>query len=156
MRKKCIYTVIAFLLSAAWLPAQDATTTPPAPPSAAQMVSRQVSHLTTLLNLNTAQQTQATTIFTDAQTNMSGLFANMRTARTTLQTAIESNDVAAITTQAAQIGSLTTQEVESRAKADAAFYAILTADQQTKYKQLRAMGHGGPEGFGRPGPGGPH
>jgi Spy/CpxP family protein refolding chaperone len=75
----------------------------------------------------------------------------MQAARTALQTAIESNDTAGINAQAAQIGTLTTQEVEAQATARAAFYAILTADQQTKYKQLMAAGPGGLRGFGGPG-----
>ncbi len=72
----------------------------------------------------------------------------MQAAHTALQTAIESNDTASISAQAAQIGTLTTQEVETHATAQAAFYAILTADQQTKYKQLLSAG---PRGFGGPG-----
>ena len=80
-------------------------------------------------------------------------------AQTALQTAIKSNDLTGIMTQATQIGSLTTQQVEDRAKADAAFYAILTPDQQTKYNQLHDAGvggRGGPVGvvgFGGLGPG---
>jgi Spy/CpxP family protein refolding chaperone len=74
----------------------------------------------------------------------------MRTAHEALKTAVEANDTATITAQAAQIGELTAQEVSARATAEAAFYAILTGDQQTKFKQLR----GGPGGFGGHGPGG--
>jgi len=50
---------------------------------------------------------------------------------------------------AANIGLLTGQIQAIQSKANAAFYAILTADQQTKFDQI---GFGG---FG-PGPGGPH
>jgi Spy/CpxP family protein refolding chaperone len=115
-----------------------------------------VARLTTILNLTSAQQTQATTIFTTEQIALSGLRNGMQTAHATLQTAIQNNDAGSITTQATQIGTLTTQEVEARAAAQAAFYALLTADQQTKYKQLMSAGPGGPggpQGFGRPGPG---
>jgi hypothetical protein len=73
----------------------------------------------------------------------------MNTARTALQTAVEANDTTGISTQASQIGNLTTQEVTARATADAAFFLILSATQQTIYKTL-----GGPGG-GRGGPGGP-
>lgn len=137
------------LLSAGLVGAQG----PGSPPSAADRVANQVAHLTSLLSLTSAQQAQATTIFTDQQTATASVITAMKTARTALETAVESNDAATITAQATQIGSLTTQEVESRAKADAAFYAILTADQQTKYKQV---GHGGPGGGGPGGPRGPH
>jgi Spy/CpxP family protein refolding chaperone len=108
-----------------------------------------------LLTLTMAQQTQATTIFTNEATAVSALMASMKTARSTLETAIQSGDSSGITTQATEIGSLTTQEVEDRANAQVAFYAILTADQQTKYKQLAPGGPGGFGGPGGPGPGGP-
>lgn len=112
------------------------------------MATHQVTRLTTLLTLTAAQQAQATTIFTAEATANSTTMASMRTARTALKTAVEANDQAGIATQASQIGSLTTQQVSDQAKAQAAFYAILTADQKTKYDSL-----GGPGGFG--GPGGP-
>jgi Spy/CpxP family protein refolding chaperone len=110
--------------------------------------------------LTTAQQTEATTIFTTEQTALSALLTSMQTARTALQTAVQNNDLTGITTQATQIGSLTTQQVEAQGKAGAAFYAILTTDQQTKYGQLQSIGiggPGGPGGFGGPdgGRGGP-
>jgi Spy/CpxP family protein refolding chaperone len=152
--KKYIYSAIAFAIAASCLAfAQDAGA-PPTPPSPAQMVAHQVARLTTLLSLTSAQQTQATTIYTAEQTAAASLRTSMRTAHTALQTATENNDVASITAQATEIGNLTAQEIESRAKAEAAFYAILTADQQAKYKQLKP-GPGGPGGFGGRGPGGP-
>ncbi len=139
-----------------FLSAQQAGS-PPTPPNPAQMVANEVGRLTTLLSLTSAQQTQATAIFTTEQTAISGLRSGMQTARATLQTAIENNDTAGIAAQATQIGTLTTQEVQAHATAQAAFYAILTADQQTKYKQLMSAGPGGlgggPRGFGGPGPG---
>lgn len=131
------------------------TGSPPSPPTPAQMIANQVARLTTLLNLTSAQQTQATSILTTEQTAMSGLMTGMQTARTTLQTAIQNNDANAITAQANQIGTLTTQEVEAHATAQAALYAILTADQQAKYKQLMSAGPGGPGGPGGHGPGHP-
>jgi Spy/CpxP family protein refolding chaperone len=155
--KKCLYSMFAIAtLGTSLLFAQDsgAPGTPPAPPNPAQMAAHHISRLSTLLNLNASQHAQASTIFKDQHAGMSGIFSSMRAARTALQAAIENNDVSAISAQAAQIGSLTTQEVENRAKAEAAFYAILTPDQQAKYKQLQSM-HGGLEGFGGRGPGHP-
>jgi Spy/CpxP family protein refolding chaperone len=122
------------------------------PPTAAEMVSRQVEHLTTQLTLTSAQQTQATSIFTASQTSIATLQTSMRTARTALQAAIPKNDMATITNEATQIGNLTAQVTADQAKAEAAFYLILTADQQTKYAAALANG-GGRGGFG--GPGGP-
>ncbi|HLY20529.1 MAG TPA: Spy/CpxP family protein refolding chaperone [Bryobacteraceae bacterium] len=121
------------------------------PPTAAQMVAHRVARLTTLLTLNTAEQAEATTIFTTEQTALSALMTSMRTARTALRTAVTKNDQAAIATQAAAIGSLTTQEIQAQATAEAAFYAILDTSQQTKFTELNGAGFGG--GFG--GPGGP-
>ncbi len=123
--------------------------TPGTPPTPAQRIANQVSRLTTLLGLTSAQQTQATAIWTQEQTALSGVRDSMRTAHTALETAVEANDTAIIAAQATQIGELTTQAISARATAEAAFYAILTADQQTKFKQLR----GGPGGFGGHGPG---
>jgi Spy/CpxP family protein refolding chaperone len=108
-----------------------------------------------LLTLTTAQQAQATTIYTTEQTALSGLNTSRQTAQTALQTAIKANDLTGIMTQATQIGSLTTQQVEDQAKAEAALYAILTTDQQTKYNQLHSVGLGGRGGPGRGGFGGP-
>jgi Spy/CpxP family protein refolding chaperone len=148
--KKRIFTSLALAtLSASFLFGQGSTTAP-TPPTAAQIVSNRVARLTTLLNLTTAQQTEATTIFTNEQTAVSSLRTSLQTAQTALQTAIKNNDSTGITAQATQIGNLTTQQVEAQAKAGAAFYAILTADQQTKYDQLQSTGFGGP-GFGGPG-----
>jgi len=71
----------------------------------------------------------------------------MKAARTALKTAVEANDTAGIPAQASQIGSLTTQEVQAEATANAGFYAILTPDQQTKYNQLGTGLAGGPGRF---------
>lgn len=140
-------TVGAILLATSMLAQQPGT-----PPTSAQIVANRVLRLTTLLGLTTAQQGQATTIFTAEQTAISGLLSGLQTAHVTLQTAIQNNDATAITTQATLIGNLTTQQVEAGANAEAAFYAILTADQQTKYKQLLSTGFGRMGGFGGPGP----
>jgi len=133
------------------------TTTPPSPPTPAQMTARQVARLTTLLSLNSGQQAQATAIFTTEQAAISTVFPSLQAAHKALQAAVKTQDSAAITALGAQIGSLTTQEVQARATAQAAFYAILSTDQQTKYDQLPQGfgGHGGPGGPGGPG-GGPH
>jgi Spy/CpxP family protein refolding chaperone len=120
-------------------------------PTTAQIVSNLVARLTKLLDLTSAQQTQATTIFTTEQTALATLRTSIQTARTALQTAIKSNDTATIGTESTQIGTLTGQEVLAQGTADAAFYAILTADQQSKYDTLGPLGPGGaggPGGFG--------
>ena len=161
-RKKCVYTrmqnrilattaLMAFTSMLAH--AQTTTHTPPTP---AQMVANQVARLTKLLDLTTSEQATATTIFTTEETALATVRTSMHTARTAMQADIKSGNTADIATQAAAIGSLTTQEVEAQATASAAFYAILTADQQSKYETLGPLGPGGPggRGPGGPGPGG--
>ncbi|MGI8990362.1 MAG: Spy/CpxP family protein refolding chaperone [Bryobacteraceae bacterium] len=154
MKKRVLHVFAAAALSASFLFAQTPGT-PRTPPTPAEIVANRVSRLTTLLDLTTAQQTQATTIFSNLQAALSPIMASMTTARTELNTAVKANSLAGITTAATTIGTLTTQQIEAHANADTAFYAILTPDQQTKYTQLggRGMGGPGPGGFG--GPGGP-
>jgi Spy/CpxP family protein refolding chaperone len=155
--KKRIVTILVFATLSASLVFGQASNATPTAPTTAQIVANLVQRLTALLTLTTAQQTQATTIYTTEQTALSTLNTSMQTARTALQTAIKANDLTGIITQATQIGNLTTQQVEDQAKAEAAFYAILTADQQTKYNQLHSVGLGGRGGagggFGGRGPG---
>jgi len=64
-------------------------------------------------------------------------------------TAIKSNDANGVATASAQIGTLTGQMTANTAKADAAFYATLTPEQQAKYTP--AGGGFGGRGFGGPG-----
>ena len=117
------------------------STTPPDP---ATIVAHQVSFLTTLLTLTTGQATQATTIFTTALTSVTAIETQITTAQTALAAAIKSNTTATITTQAATIGTFEGQIVALNAKADAAFYLLLTADQKTKLDSLGTdfFGHG--------------
>ena len=144
---KRLVTLFAFTaLSTPFLFAQSQSVTP------AEMIANRIARLTTLLTLTMDQQTQATAIFTKEQAAESTVLTSMQAARKALQTAIEKNDAAGITTLATQIGALTTQQVEDQARADAAFYAILTADQQAKYNELQQAGPRGPGGFGGLGP----
>lgn len=113
--------------------------------------ANRVARLTTLLTLSSGQQAEATRIFTTEQTAVSGLGASMKTARTALQTAIQSNNIADINAAAATIGTLTTTETAAHATANAAFYMQLTPAQQAQYKQLgglREVGGLGAGGFG--------
>lgn len=119
------------------------------PPDPATVVANRVSRLTSLLTLTTAQAAQATTIFTNALTAITPLQTSLSGFRTSLQAAVKSNATATIDQLAASIGTTTGQITSIQNKADAAFYAILTADQQTILNA--AGGFGG----GRGGPGGP-
>jgi Spy/CpxP family protein refolding chaperone len=121
-------------------------------PDPATMVQKHVQRLTTLLSLTPAQQTQATTIFTNEMSTATNFHSSMKTAHQSLQTAIKANDQNAITEAANNIGSLTTQMVSTHAKAQAAFLQTLTPDQQSKMSQLESegeMGFGPHRFFGR-------
>lgn len=118
-----------------------------AAPTPAQIVARRVARLTALLSLTSAQQSQATTIFTTEQTTISGLETSLQAARTALEAAIQKNDSGSINTEATEIGNVTAQRVLAQATANAAFYAILTPAQQTTYNNLKLTGFAGGRGF---------
>ena len=120
------------------------------PPDPATMVQHQVARLTALLNLTTAQASQATTIFTEAANQVTPLQSTLNTDRDSLHNAVKSNTTASIDQLSSSIGTLEGQILDIQSKADAAFYAILTADQQAKLNPFGGFGRG----FGR-GPGGP-
>jgi Spy/CpxP family protein refolding chaperone len=126
---------------------------PGTPPSATDMVQHRVQFLTTLLSLSTAQQQQAATIFTNAVSANSVLIDSLKAARQSLRDAVKANDAAGIEQAANTIGTLTAQRMSTEAKADAAFYQLLTAEQSAKYDQMQAHmpGHHGP-GPGMMGP----
>jgi hypothetical protein len=74
------------------------------------------------------------------------------TATGNLLAAVKNNATSVIDQLSSAIGTLNGQVLAIQSKADAAFYAILTSDQQTKLDQ--SGGLNGPGGFGG-GPGGP-
>jgi Spy/CpxP family protein refolding chaperone len=153
MANRILKGIVLATLIASIVFSQTATT-PPGPPTTAQIVANMVAHFTTLLDLTSSQQALATTIFTTQQTALQALQTPMQAAQTALVTAVTSNT--GLSAAATQIGSLTAQQVLAQATGDAAFYAILTADQQTKYTELNQPGQGGPgQGPGNGGPGGP-
>jgi Spy/CpxP family protein refolding chaperone len=124
-------------------------------PNSANAVQHRISYLTTLLSLNSSQQQQATTIFTNAATTASSLHTSLKTAHQTLNEAIQKNDATGIEQASTTIGNLTAQLTSADAKARAAFYQILMPDQQTKFTQLESQGPMG-RGFGHGrGPAGP-
>jgi Spy/CpxP family protein refolding chaperone len=129
------------------------TLTSSTPPDPATIVANQVARLTSLLTLTTAQQAQATTIFTNALNAITPLQTTINTDYTSLATAVKSNATATIDQLASAIGTAEGQILSIQNKADAAFYAILTTNQQTRLNQRPFPGG---VGFGGgPGPGGP-
>jgi Spy/CpxP family protein refolding chaperone len=122
-----------------------------APPDPAALVANQVARLTTQLSLTAAQATQATTIFTNAQSAAAPLRTSLNTNHESMRTAVKNNAISTIDQLAATSGLLTGQLEAIQNKANAAFFAILTADQQAKF-DLGPGGFGGPGGRGRGGP----
>jgi Spy/CpxP family protein refolding chaperone len=152
MNKSLTTLCLAAAFTTAVVFAQSSDVAPHTRPTPAQMVQRQVQMRTTLLSLTADQQAQATTIFTNASSANSTGHATARTAEAALKTAIQNNDAAGIEQATTTIGNLHAQELAAHAKAEAAFYALLTPDQKTKYNQLATEGHfgigmGGPGGF---------
>jgi Spy/CpxP family protein refolding chaperone len=148
--------VVCLLIAAAAAAAQQSpfgVMTSGSGPNSATMIERRVARLTTLLGLTAAQASQATTIFTNAQTAITPLETALETARTSMQTAVKSNAIATIEQVAASIGTATGQIAAIQNKADAAFYAILTTEQKAKLDTPGAGGPGsrGGRGMGRAG-----
>ena len=137
MKQKVIFTAVGLAALAAVLFAQEMPRH-----NGQDEVQHHVKYLTTVLNLTAAQQQQATTIFTNAANNGQLSRDSMKTAHQALETAIKSNDTAGIDQASTQIGSLIGQMMASHAKAEAAFYQILTPEQQTKLNSLQEEGHG--------------
>jgi len=149
MKNKISKILLASFFAATCAFAQK-THTPPDPATIAQ---RRVAHLTRFLTLTTAQQQQATNIFTNSATADLTLHTNLRTAHTALADAVKKNDTAGIDRAANTIGSVTAQLTSNDGKANAAFYQILTPEQQTKVGSFRG-GQGAGMMRGGPGRGG--
>jgi Spy/CpxP family protein refolding chaperone len=125
------------------------------PPDPQTMLQHRVDSLATLLTLTADQKARALTIFTDAFTASQALRTSSQTARTSLAAAVKKNDIGSITQLSTELGTISGQLTAVESKAEAAFYALLTPDQQTKYDATPHRGGPGgprgpgPEGFGR-------
>jgi Spy/CpxP family protein refolding chaperone len=116
--------------------AQAQTTPTHTPPTPAAMAQHQVQRYTTLLSLTPTQVEQATTYFTAEATAHQNARASERAAHQALEAAVKANDAATIQSTAAALGQISGETEAAHAVARAQFYAILTADQKTKYDQL--------------------
>jgi Spy/CpxP family protein refolding chaperone len=116
------------------------------PPSPALMAQHQVQRYSTLLSLNSSQVEQATSIFTAEATARSGSFAGEKAAHQALEAAIKANDKETIQSAATKLGQMGGEMMASHALAQAQFYALLDADQKTKFGELEKehMMMGGP------------
>ena len=122
------------------------------PPTPEQMIERRVQMLTTLLTLDTTQQQQAKTIFTDAATAGQKLRESSKTAHDALQAAVKTGaSDGQIDQLAAQVGAVTAQGAAINAKAQSKFRSILNSAQKEKLDARegeRGPGPRGPGGFG--------
>jgi Spy/CpxP family protein refolding chaperone len=146
MKKTLSLSVFVLALAGSLAFAQSSgssSTGTPTGPTRGNGIQHRISFLTTFLTLTTAQQQQATTIFTTAATAAMPVHTSMKAAREALKTAVTGNDAATISTTANTIGTLTAQLTSIEATADAAFYQILTPEQQTKLTQFESQNHGG-------------
>lgn len=105
-------------------------------PKNATKQAKYINSLTVLLSLTPAQQQQAAAIFTNASGTRATVHTNLKAARKALSGAVQNNDSGAIAQASAAVGSLMGQYVSNGALANAAFFQILTSDQQTKLSQL--------------------
>jgi hypothetical protein len=101
-------------------------------PKTAAKVTKYLNSLTNLLSLTPSQQQQATTILTAGVTALAAIRTSMKSARQGLTWAIVNNDSNGIGQSSMTIGGLTAQLTAIGANTNAAFYQILTTDQQNK------------------------
>lgn len=109
-----------------------------------------LDYLAGYLSLTDAQKTQAQAIFDAAETATETARGQLDSARTALTTAVKANaSDAEIDRLSAAIGVIHGQVTAIQAKAQAKFYALLTAEQKTKYDARgggMGAGAGGPRG----------
>jgi Spy/CpxP family protein refolding chaperone len=111
------------------------------------MAQHEVQRYTTLLSLTTAQAEQATTFFTTEAAARQNSRASEHTAHQAMDAAIKANDTATIQSTATTLGQMEGEMIAAHGLARAQFYAILTADQKTKFDQLEQEHMMGGPGF---------
>ena len=109
------------------------------PPSRPDWQQRRLQFLTSQLNLTADQQKQATAIFANQDAALTSVRANLKNAHQSLEDAVKSNNLTSIEQLSSSIGNLMGQMTASEAKARAAFYQILTPDQQSKLSQIESQ-----------------
>ena len=88
------------------------------------------------LNLTTAQNQQAKTIFDDAKQKAAPIRQEMRQNREALHAAVKANNTSQIERLSSHQGELQGKALAIRSEAMAKFYAILTPEQRTKADQM--------------------
>src|SRR5688572_24399581 len=114
--------------------------------------SRGLGYLTGYLGLTDSQKAQAQTIFAEAATASQTIRGQLTGARDALRAAAKANQSdAELERLGAAVGAVEGQLAAINAKAVAKFYALLTAEQKTKYDQME-NGPRGPRGPRRQAP----
>jgi len=106
-------------------------------PKSAAKQARYLNSLTAMLSLTTGQQLQAAAIFTNAAAARASAHSSLKAARKALSDAVRINDTGAMSQASTALGVLTSQHISSGALANAAFFQLLTPDQQTKLAQYQ-------------------
>lgn len=106
-------------------------------PRSASKQAKYINSLSALLSLSASQQQMAQVIFANAGSANTSLHASLKAARKALSQAVRNNDNGGISQAAGALGQLTGQHAANGALANAAFFQILTADQQTKLAQFQ-------------------
>ena len=110
-----------------------------------RMIQKRVAKMTALLTLTPAQQTQVTSILTNAAGSRADR-GSMKQVRAQMRTAIQANDTVTIEQASNTIGNIAAQNAAARAKTAAAIYEILTPDQKAKAAQLADLFGNGEKG----------
>lgn len=99
---------------------------------------RGLEFLTGYLSLTDAQKTQAAAIFDAAQTASETARGQLTSANDAVKAAVKAGkSESELDTLSAAVGVVQGRLTAIRAKADAKFYALLTAEQKAKYDELR-------------------
>ena len=111
---------------------------------------RRLNYLAGYLGLSDSQKQQAQPIFEAAESASETARGQMASARDALRAAIKANQPdSELDRLAAALGVIEGQLASIRAKAEAKFYALLTAEQKTKYDEIGNRAGGPGPGLGR-------
>ena len=107
-------------------------------PGSARKQAKYISFLTTLLSLSPGQQAETVSIFAAASTQAGELKPTAKANKRSLGTSAGANNSVGIGQAALAIGKVAAQRHTIGAKANAAFFQILTSDQQETLTKFRS------------------
>ncbi len=106
-------------------------------PKTTAKLTKYMNFLSAFLSMTSAQQQQATNIFTTAISSKSALRGQVQAAHVALSNAVKANDGTAINQASAAIGALGAQRRALGAQANASFFQLLTPAQQSTLSQFQ-------------------